>query len=76
MSKIEIDYARYEQMTEDFDRMQKDIVALKKRIDELIQENQDLKGRIDDVKETGLVERIFHWEAVLESLNKDKTKNL
>lgn len=73
MAKIEIDYSVYQSLKDKIDKLENDIIQLKK-----INEKEDetillLRYTLENIQETGLFERIFKWneieEEIIETIN-------
>ena len=79
MAKIEIDYSVYQSLKDKIDKLENDIIQLKK-----INEKEDetillLRYTLENIQETGLFERIFKWneieEEIIETINQIEKKN-
>lgn len=64
MAKIEIDYSIYQSLKDKIDKLENDIVKLKKNNEELYEKIMSVRYTLENIQETGLFERIFKWEKI------------
>lgn len=79
MAKIEIDYSLYQSLKDKIDKLENDIIQLKKINEKEYEIIMSLRYTLENIQETGLFERIFKWneieKEIIETINqieKDK----
>lgn len=73
MAKIEIDYSLYQSLKDKIDKLENDIIQLKKINEKEYEIIMSLRYTLENIQETGLFERIFKWneieEEIIETIN-------
>lgn len=64
MAKIEIDYSVYQSLKDKIDKLENDIIQLKKVNEKEYEVIMSLRYTLENIQETGLFERIFKWDEI------------